>query len=572
MQRFEGIPASEGIAIGPAFVYRPRSPSTARRRVADPDVELARLRRALARAKEQLVETHREAVGVWGAKTAVVFEAHRMFLEDPALLEVVESQIRAGVNAEAALAEGVAKFEATFARLEDPLLRERAADLRDVGQRVLRVLSGEEEQSLAVLDAPTIIVAGELTPSDTVRLRKGLTLAAATARGGRTSHAAILMRAVGLPAVVGLGDGLLDAVTHGTQVIVDGQAGLLIIQPDPATLAEYQSQASRQRALQEETALGAQAPAVTKDGRRVEVAANIGDVESAALALRAGAEGVGLLRTEFLFLDRATVPDEDEQYTAYRAIATVLGARSLIIRTLDVGGDKPPSYLDFGRELNPSLGWRAIRVSLGHPEMLKTQLRAILRAGAGFNVKVMFPLVATIEEVRAARRLLEEARVELAARRAECAEAMEVGIMVEVPAVALIADLLVREVDFFSLGTNDLIQYLLAVDRTSERVGYLYDPLHPAVLRLIKSVIDCAHRQGRWVGMCGEMAGDLDAVPLLVGLGLDEFSMNPPAIPAAKSLLRTLDARAMQDVAAQALELPSGAEIRALVRRAVPRT
>lgn len=571
MQRFEGIPASEGIAIGPAFVYRPRVPSPARRPVADPHVELARLQHALERAKEQLGETHRKAVAAWGAKTAAIFEAHRMFLEDPALLEVVTSQIRAGVNAEAALTEGVTKFETMLTNLRDPSLRERAADLRDVGQRVLRVLAGEAEQTLATLDAPAVIVAAELVPSDTVQMSKALTLSVATARGGRTSHAAILMRARGLPAVVGLGGGMLDAVANGTQVIVDGDAGVVIIDPDAATLADYRSQASHRRALADQAQAAAQAPAVTRDGRRLEVVANVGDVESAGVALNSGAEGVGLLRTEFLFLNRGTMPDEEEQYAAYRAIAEALGSRPLIFRTLDVGGDKPPPYLDFGRELNPCLGWRAIRVSLAHPAMLVTQLRAILRAGAGYNVKVMFPLITTVDELRAARRLLQEARTELLTRGVEFAEAIEVGIMIEVPAAALIADILAREVDFFSLGTNDLIQYALAVDRTSERVGYLYDPLHPAILRLVKTVIDSGHWAGRWVGMCGEMAGDLDAVPLLLGLGLDEFSVNPPAIPQVKMLIRNLDAGAMQTLAAQALELSSGAEIRALVRKAVPR-
>jgi len=572
MRRLEGIPASAGIAIGSVVVYRPAVVSTERRPVANPDEELTRWQRAVERAKRELTEIHRQSAATAGAPMAAIFEAQRMFLEDPALLEAVQSQIRAGVNAEAALSDGIEKFATMLANVNDAYLRERAADVRDVGQRVLRALAGADANPLALLNTPALIIALDLSPSDTAQMNRAVTLGFATARGGMTSHTAILARTLGLPAVVGLGDQLLGQLADGATVIIDGQAGVLMIDPDDATLAEYRSRATRWETARQTAQSSAQTPAITRDGHRVEVVANIGNLESAQSALAFGAEGVGLLRAEFLFLDRATLPDEEEQYTAYRAIAKLMGTRPLIVRTLDVGGDKPLPYLDLGKELNPFLGYRAIRVSLANPEMFKTQLRAILRAGAGNNVKIMFPMIATVEEVRAARKLLDEARGELATRGASFAEQMEVGMMIEVPAAAVAASLLAHEVDFFSLGTNDLIQYTLAADRTNERVGYLYDPLYPAILLLIKQVIDSAHAASRWVGMCGEMAGDLDAVPLLLGLGLDEFSVNAASIPQVKSLIRALDLRAMQDLATRALEKSTATEIRTLVRAAIQKT
>lgn len=566
MRRFSGIAASEGIAIGPAYLYRPVTVSTARYAVADPQAERARFHRAVERAKAQLDAIHRQASATMGENAAAIFEAHRMFLEDPVLLEAVEGRIEAAVNAEAALAEEMEKFAAMMADLDDPYLRERAADVRDVGQRVLRALAGAEDRALDALDSPVVVVAADLTPSDTARMNRAMTLGLATAHGGTTSHTAILARTLGLPAVVGLGERLMDELAGGAPIILDGQAGLLIVEPDEATIAAYRGRQAALRQAQGAALRQAHEPAITLDGRRMEVVANIGGVESAREALAAGAEGVGLLRTEFLFLDRATLPDEDEQYAAYRAIAEIMGARPLIIRTLDVGGDKPPPYLDLSHELNPFLGWRAIRISLARHEMFKTQLRAILRAGLDCNVKMMFPMIATVEEVRAARGLLDEARAELTARGAPFANNVEVGIMVEVPAAAVSARALAREVDFFSLGTNDLIQYTMAVDRTNERVAYLYEPLHPAILRLIQMVIDGAHAAGKWVGLCGEMAGDLEAVPLLLGLGLDEFSANAAAVPAVKQRIRALDARAMQALAARALEAATAAEVRALTQ------
>jgi phosphotransferase system enzyme I (PtsI) len=380
-----------------------------------------------------------------------------------------------------------------------------------------------------------------------------------------TSHTTILARLLGIPAVVGVGTELLDLAT-GETVILDGGSGKLIAAPDESTLEAYRARQVEWLDARESSRAVAHLPAVTRDGHRVEVVANIGDAESAQSALEFGAEGVGLLRTEFVFLNRATMPDEEEQFRAYRAVADVMGNRPVVVRTLDIGGDKPLPYLDLGHEENPFLGWRAIRISLAKPDFFKIQLRAILRAGAGRNVKIMLPMIATKPEIQAAKQILEETRQELTQRGVEFAASCEFGIMVEIPAAAVAADLLAPEIDFFSIGTNDLTQYTLACDRGNTRVAGLYNHLHPAVLRLIRTVIEAAHPRGRWVGLCGELAGDLDAIPILIGLGLDEFSMSPGSIPAAKELIRKLDQATCRELASKALNLATPAEVRALVR------
>ncbi len=568
MRTLVGLPASEGIAVGTSFVYRRATPRTQARTCTSVEAELARFRRAAAQAKEQLYEVQGRALSVAGEDTAAIFQAQQMILEDPTLLDAVEDQIRAGLDAEAALVQEIDRLAAMLAGLDGSYLRERASDVRDVGLRVLRLLTGIEEDSLPVSDSPIIVVAQDLSPSETAQLDRSVVLGFAIAKGGITSHTAILARGFGIPAVVGLGDSLLNEVPDGACVILDGGAGLLIVDPDAVTLDHYLHKI-RLLAQREADASEVQTPGMTRDGHRIQVVANIGDVASVEQALALGAEGVGLLRTEFLFLDRKDLPDEDEQYLVYRALGTALGSRPLVIRTLDIGGDKPLPYLDLGQEANPSLGFRAIRVSLAYPELLKTQLRAILRAAVDADIKVMFPMVVTLDELQAVRECLEEARTELKRRGMACAESIEVGVMVEVPAAALTIPILARRVDFFSLGTNDLIQYTLAVDRNNERLGYLWDPLQPAVLYLIKKAIDDAHREGKWVGLCGEMASDLDAVPLLLGMGLDEFSVNPVAIPKVKALIRSLAFHDMQDLVERALQLPTAAAIRALVRETV---
>jgi phosphoenolpyruvate-protein phosphotransferase len=564
-----GIPASRGIAIGPAFRFRETALRFDRYRVDDPDAEWARFQAATHEAREQLAAVYARAEAESGAKQAAIFQAHMLMLEDPELLGAVRTAVEdQGVNAEAALSDAADMYARMLESLDDEYLSARAADVRDVAARVLRALLGLSESPTAGLAAPSVLLARDLTPSDTVLLDKSLVLGFCTAEGGATSHTAILARGLGLPAVVGAGPEVL-AVPDGAMLVLDGSEGTLLVEPDEATLPAYRARQTAAATLQVQARRRAHQPAVTRDGHRVEVVANVGNVEGARAALEAGAEGVGLLRTEFLYLERDRLPDEEEQYRAYRAIADVFGEQPVILRTLDVGGDKDLPYLDLVQEMNPFLGLRAIRLSLTRPELFRPQLRAALRAGAGRNLKLMFPMVATVAEVRAARAVLEECRAELLAEGQSVAEGMKVGIMVEVPAAALMADRLAAEVDFFSIGTNDLSQYVLAADRTNAQVANLASGFHPAVLRLVRDVITAAHAQGRWVGLCGELAGEPLAIPVLLGLGLDEFSMNPPAIPLAKEVLRALTLDEARQVAQAALEQDGPEAVQALVRERV---
>jgi phosphoenolpyruvate-protein phosphotransferase/dihydroxyacetone kinase phosphotransfer subunit len=561
----KGIAASEGIAVGPAFIYHPQV-VVERRVVDDADAEWERFQAAVEKAKEQLIAVQVASAARIGAENARIFEAHREFLNDPEILGGVEARIKnERLNAEFALKETIDRLAGELEKLGDELLGQRAVDLRDVGNRVIRILGGEEQEFGIHLSKPAIVVAHDLTPSDTAQISPDLVLGLCTSLGGATAHTAILARAQGLPAVVGLGEAIMS-IADGTTLIVNGSEGQVWVAPEPALVKEYQERRAALIAEREKARAVAVQPAITRDRRRVEVAANVGNVAGARLAVESGAEGVGLLRTEFLYLDRATPPTEDEQLEAYAAITDALQGRPVIIRTLDIGGDKPAPYLDMPQELNPFLGWRAIRFCLDQPALFKTQLRAILRAAHGRSIKMMFPMVTIVEEVRRARALLDESREELAAAGVAHAEKLDVGIMVETPSAAIIADHLALEVDFFSIGTNDLTQYTTAVDRTNKDVAALFDPLHPAILRLVKMVIDAAHAAGKWAGMCGEMAGQPAAIPILIGLGLDEFSMAPAAIPSAKQLIRSLGYAEMQDLAEKALALDTAAAVRELTR------
>jgi phosphotransferase system enzyme I (PtsI) len=561
MSKLVGIPASDGIAIGPIFIYRPAAPPVERRTGADPLTEMARLEAALTTASNDLQALKTKTEAEAGPAEAQIFEVHRMFLDDPAFAGAIKQIIEADqVNAEAALAQTAEALVAQFEALEDDYFRQRAADIKDVAWRLLRLLTGWGESSLANLPQPAIILAEDLTPSDTASVDRQMVLAFCTATGGRTSHTAILARSLGIPAVVGLGPGLLD-LNGVERLIVDGNNGELWINPDAATVSAYQNR--RQTQLQSQAqALGqAHQPAITTDGRQVEIAANIGSLADARQAIEMGAEGVGLLRTEFLFMQRDTLPGEDEQYQTLRAIADLFQQKPLLVRTLDIGGDKPLPYLDMPTEANPFLGRRAIRLSLAEPGMFQSQLRAILRAGHERNIKIMFPMIGSVSELRQCLDHLSRVRESLTAQNIPQAESPEVGIMVEIPSAALLADALAPLVDFFSIGTNDLAQYTLAADRTNPLVAPLADPLHPAVLRLIRQVIAAAHGHGKWVGMCGELAGNLLAIPVLLGLGLDEFSMTTSAIPSAKALIRTLSLPQAQQMADECLRLVDLAEV-----------
>jgi phosphotransferase system enzyme I (PtsI) len=484
------------------------------------------------------------------------------------LLDEVKNQIQEHyLLAEAAVEAAFESHAQQLEALEDPYYQERALDLRDVSRRVCRILAGvPDQQTLANLTSPVIIVARDLTPSDTAQMNKAMVLGFCTVTGGLTSHTAIIGRILGIPAVVGIGGAILE-VPSGAPLIVDGEAGRVLAGADDATTGDYAQQRDTEAAQRAAQKAGAHRPGSTKDGRHVEVVANIADATSARAALDFGAEGVGLFRTEYLFLNRQSMPTEEEQYQNYSSVANVLGNRPLIIRTLDIGGDKQLPYLDIGHEMNPFLGWRAIRLCLGSPHIFEPQLRAILRASsAGRNVQIMFPMISTLDEVRRAREAVQRAQKQLAVEGVAFDAETPIGIMVEVPSAALMADLMAPEVDFFSIGTNDLIQYTMACDRVNEKVAYLYDPLHPAVLRLIHQVIEAAHGAGKWVGMCGEMASDLEAIPLLLGLGLDEFSMNAPVIPVAKELLASLTLAQAQRIAQEALTKSTAVEIRAYLR------
>jgi phosphocarrier protein FPr len=559
-----GLPASPGIAIGPARFFHPALPPIPAHTVADPQGEWEALLAALEKTRRQIERSRDAVAGRAGAYAAGIFDAHRLFLDDEALLDPAREAIfTEHLNAAAAWQRATEHVAAAYRGLDDEYQRARAADVIDVGRRVVQNFLGGRPAAPALTE-PGILVAPDLTPAETAHLDPAMVRGICTALGGPTSHSAILARTLGIPAVVALGERIL-ALPEGTLLVIDGDVGQVLPDPGPEIVAEYERRAAEARASFS-TRGAASGPALTRDGRHVEVAANIGSVADARAAVANGAESVGLFRTEFLFLDRARAPDEDEQFAAYRAVAEALRGRPLIIRTLDVGGDKPLPYLEMPREDNPFLGWRAIRLCLARPEFFKVQLRAIVRTAAEFPLKVMFPMITILEEWRSARRLLAEARADVQRRGQPVPDHVETGIMVEVPAAAVCAGAFAAEVDFFSVGTNDLAQYTFAAERGNPRVATLSDALHPVMLRLIAQVVDAAHEHGKWLGICGELAGEAAAVPLLAGLGVDELSMAPAAIPRARESIGALDfasARALVQ-AAMALETPQA--VRAAVR------
>jgi phosphocarrier protein FPr len=566
-----GLPASPGVAIGPAALYRPAVPQVSQALGADPAAEWRRLQTAIHEATQEIAAVQRQAVRRVGQAEAAIFEAHGLVLQDPDLLETVQERLRReGENAEWAWQQSIADLADTYREMDDAYMQARAADIEDVGRRVLQQLLGVEPPSLEFAE-PSILIAADLNPSDTARLNPDLVLGICTEFGGATAHSAILARALGIPAVVGLGRDLWR-IGEGQTVAIDGEVGLCWTQPEADELARLGTKRETWLAGRQRAKLAGQGAAVTRDAYRVEVAANVGSPNDIARALEFGAEGVGLFRTEFLFMDRDSAPSEDEQFEAYRSAAEQLAGAPLIIRTLDVGGDKPLPYLDMGEEANPFLGWRGIRFCLDRPHIFKPQLRAILRAGVltngrPANVKIMFPMIGTVAEVRAARRVLVEVEEALRAEGQPFDERMDVGIMVEVPSAVAVADQLAREVDFFSIGTNDLTQYVMAADRGNSQVAGLVNALQPAVLRLIKQTAEAGRAGGIWTGMCGEMAGNPLATPLLIGFGLTELSMSAPSIPAVKEAVRALTLSEAQRIAHEALQLSTAEEVSELLQR-----
>jgi len=560
-----GLPGAPGTVTGPARHFRPLDPEIPTGSTGDPETEWQNLTQALDQVRAEIAEARESVAARAGEYSAAIFDAHLLFLDDEALLGPARRAIfEEGKNAAEAWNAAAEAVAADYRGLEDEYLRARADDLTGVARQVVAALTGDA--AAASLSAPGIVVAPDLTPADTASLDRKLVLGVATAGGSPTSHSAILARSLGIPAVVGLGEALLG-VPEGTELLLDGDAGAVNVEPSEELATESKRRAATREQAARSARVAAAEPAVTRDGRRIEVVANIGSPDDVTTAIENGAEGVGLLRTEFLFLERDSMPSEDEQHAVYTSVAKALEGRPLILRTLDVGADKPLPYLPLRSEANPFLGVRGIRLALEQPELLETQLRAVLRTAAEYPLKLMFPMVATLDEYRQAKAVLDEARMAVARAGLPTPDELQVGVMVEVPAAALTAEQFAPEVDFFSLGTNDLVQYTMAAERGNASVAALADGLNPSVLRLIRMVAEAASSHGKWVGVCGELASDLEAVPVLVGLGVAELSANAPAIPAVKQAVRDLDAEEARELAEQALELSSAVEVRELFAR-----
>ena len=563
----QAVPISEGVALGPLFRYQPAAPTIPLAKTSDPAKEWERLQAALESTRRAIRARLGQMRLAVGEADAAIFEAHLLILEDPDLLEAVRGRIfTASENAAAAWNSSIQALAGQYQVLEDPYLQARAVDVLDVGRQVLFALAGNSLPASISLPGPVVLYAQDLTPTETTQLDLSQVLALALAAGGPTSHSAILARAMGIPAVSGVGPEF-QRLPPGALVGVDGFSGRVWVEPEESVQAELNQR--REAWLQEQQRLrkAGQAPAVTRDGLRVEIAANVGSLLDARLALENGAEAIGLLRTEFLYLTRSTPPSEAEQVESLRQIGEVMGDRPVIVRTLDVGGDKPLPYIQAPPEANPFLGVRALRLSLRNPELFLTQLRALLRAGEGLNFKVMFPMVANLDEVLQAKSRLEEAHRALEAEQIPHLWPIETGIMVEIPSAALLSESLAPHVDFFSIGTNDLTQYTLAAERGNPELAALQDAFHPAVLNLIAQVCEAAARHGKWVGICGELAGDPQAAPALVGLGVKELSMNPAGIPRVKEAIRALDAGEAGRLAREALQASSPAAAREIAAR-----
>ena len=532
----KGIAASKGYAIGRVYIQEHAEIVINDATVSDVAAEKARLENAINMSKEQLKGVKAKALESMGAEKAEVFEAHLTLLDDPEFIGQMEMEIENNsLNALKAVDNVTNTFVMIFESMEDEYMRERAADIKDVSKRILANLAGVKTD-VEITEPNTIVVAHDLTPSDTAQLDRSKVIAFLTNIGGRTSHSAIMARTLEIPAVVGLQD-ITTSVKNGDLVIVDGIEGVVIINPNITTIAEYNAKRAKFAREQEELKKLIEVKTYTKSGKRIEVCGNIGNPQDVEQVLANGGDGVGLFRTEFLYMDRNDLPTEEEQYNSYKYVLEKMTGKPVVIRTLDIGGDKKLPYLPLPEEMNPFLGYRAIRLCLDRKDIFKTQLRALLRASVFGDLRVMFPMISGLEEFQQAKAVVEECKAELKAEGKEYSETIQWGIMVEIPAAAVYADELAKYVDFFSIGTNDLIQYTLAADRMSEKVSYLYNPMHPAVLRLIKMTIEGAHKHGKWVGMCGEMAGDEAAIPTLVEYGLDEFSMSASSILGAKKLI-----------------------------------
>lgn len=568
-EMLKGIAASDGVAVAKAYLLVQPDLSFNKTSVEDTDAEATRLDDALAKSTEELQAIREKAAQSLGEAEAQVFDAHLMVLSDPEMVGQIKQNIQDNkVNAEAALKEVTDMYIGMFEAMDDnAYMQERAADIRDVAKRILAHLLGVTLPNPSMINEEVIVVAHDLTPSDTAQLDRTYVKAFVTDIGGRTSHSAIMARSLEIPAIVGTKE-ITDKVKAGDILAVNGIIGDVIIDPTDAEKSEFEAEAKAYADQKAEWDKLKNAETVTADGKHVELAANIGTPKDLEGVHKNGGEAVGLYRTEFLYMDSSDFPTEEDQYQAYKAVLEGMEGKPVVVRTMDIGGDKELPYLTLPHEMNPFLGYRALRISLSElgDGMFRTQMRALLRASVHGNLRIMFPMVATLKEFRAAKAIFEDEKQKLVNEGVEVSNDIQVGIMIEIPAAAVLADKFAKEVDFFSVGTNDLIQYTMAADRMNERVSYLYQPYNPSILRLIKNVIDAAHAEGKWAGMCGEMAGDQTAVPLLLGMGLDEFSMSATSILKTRSLMKRLDTTKMAELADRALkECDTMEEVVALV-------
>lgn len=567
--KISGIAASNGVAIAKAYKLVDPDLSFEKVSIDDIDAEKGRLEAAFDASKEDLTKIKAKAVENLGADEAEVFEAHLTILSDPELVGGIQQQIESDkVNAETALTNVTDSYIAMFEAMTDnAYMQERAADIRDITKRVLSHLLNVTLPNPALIDEEVVIIAKDLTPSDTAQLDRKFVKGFVTDLGGRTSHSSIMARTLEIPAVVGTEVATSD-INEDELVIVDGLHGVAVVAPDEATISDYQAIGADYLRQKEEWALLKDQPTVSADGVEFMTGANIGTPKDLPAVLENGAEGVGLYRTEFLYMDSNEMPSEEDQFEAYKAVLEGMNGKTVTVRTMDIGGDKKLPYMPLDEEENPFLGYRAIRISLEKTDMFKTQLRALVRASAFGKLWIMFPMVATLPEFRAAKEIFESVKADLKSEGVAFDDDIKLGIMIEIPSAAILADKFAKELDFFSIGTNDLIQYTMAADRGNEKVSYLYQPYSPSILRLIKHTIDAAHKEGKFVAVCGEMGGDPIAVPLLVGLGLDEFSMSATSILQARSLIKKLSTTEMQELAAKAIDLDTNEEVAELVKAA----
>lgn len=557
----EGLGTSPGIGIGKVFVYKEPILIIEKNIIKDITEEINRLEVALKKARVEIDNLYEITLSTIGEHEAEIFTAHRMMLEDPEFLGGVREKIRdENVNAEWAVNEVVNFYIEMFENIEDEYLKARVTDLKDVSKRLLRTLLNVATPDLISIIEKTIIIAEDLTPSDTAQMNKDMVVGIVTELGGRTSHTSIIARTLEVPAIAGVKDAT-NYLNHGEDIIIDGDSGEIIINPSAEKLQEYENKKKQVNEVKINLNSMKGQETISKDGYKVELSGNIGTPKDIDRVLENDGEGVGLFRTEFLYMDVDRLPTEEEQFQSYKIVAEKLDGKSLVIRTLDVGGDKDLPYLDLPKEMNPFLGYRAIRLCLDRVDIFKTQLRAILRASAFGNIKIMFPMISNIKEIRDAKAIVEEVKVKLKAANIDFNPNLEIGIMVEIPAVAIHSAAFAKEVDFFSIGTNDLIQYTLAVDRGNTDIAYLYNQFHPAVLRLIRMTIENGHKEGIWVGMCGEVAGDQKLIPILLAMGLDEFSMGAASILKARYLIKQLDKEDISEVLDEILNLPTAEDV-----------